>query len=283
MPEAKIKIPLPAQTGDGRPLTWVERVAGLGPLGLADATRKRVACGSPDEVLGPRELSYLRYKAFEYLASSRWQIRNAGVKLAGHLGLGETVSMLCDFLTSTTFRPWWKRLLSGVHKQVGFIRRNSATALSEIGAWDPAVRTALLTSVRDPYFEVRSASARAIGRLARKAGPDAEAEAALRALLADRCFEVAREAALALGWIAGDSPSVPSVIGLLEHPNWKVRDGALRALGQMIERGIVESGLVDRELRRLLVTSTDFRAIFPLKQSLHRLQHIIHDNLNRDE
>ncbi len=264
------------ETGERRAPTWVEKVAGLSPSGLADAAKRRLAGGHrPDETFSPRELSYLRYKAFEYLASSRWQTRNGGVKLAGSLGITETVALLSDFVTARSRRSWWARLAFGSYREVGFIRRNSAAALSEIAVWSPDVRNALLSGLRDGYFEVRSASARALGSLLRERVPDDEAEALLRELLSDRCFEVIREGALALGRIGGEPASVAHVTALLEHSNWKVRDGALRALGWMIEREVVEAGRVDEELQLLLVTSTDFRAIFPLKQSLHRLQHII--------
>ncbi len=263
-------------TGDRRAPTWVEQVTGLNPLGLAGAVRQRLAGGGTSEdVFSPRELSYLRYKALEYLTSTRWQIRNAGVKMAGSLRLAETVGMLCRFLTATADKPWWKRVMHGPYEEVGFIRRNSATALSQTQVWRTDVRDALLSGLRDSYFEVRSASARALSGLVGQDEPDSEAEAFLRDLLADRCFEVAREAALALGRIGHDPATVAHMTALLEHPNWKVRDGALRALGRMIERGMVKPDEVDRQLQRLLVTSTDFRAIFPLKQSLHRLQHII--------
>jgi UDP-N-acetylglucosamine--N-acetylmuramyl-(pentapeptide) pyrophosphoryl-undecaprenol N-acetylglucosamine transferase len=284
MADAMADGPVLPDTGDRRAPTWVEQVAALSPPALADAVRQRIAAGrAPMEVFSSRELSYLRHKTLEYLCSTRWQVRNAGVKLAGSLQVSDTADTLTRFLTAGVEKRWWKRLAQGPYQEVGFVRRNSATALSQIGVWCAEVRNALLSGLRDPYFEVRSACARALGRLVLPAEPDSEVEIALRRLLADRCFEVAREAALALGHVGRDPASVAQVTVLLEHPNWKVRDGALRALGRMVERGVVGPELVDRQLKRLLVTSTDFRAIFPLKQSLHRLQHIITDSLNRTD
>ncbi len=275
-------LPSPAQVD--RAVSWLDRVSGLGPLSLPDEVRKRLTRGAePRDVFSPREFSYLRYKVLEFLASSRWEVRNAGVKMAGLLHLSETVEILCDFLTATVRRPWWGKKLFGPYREVGFVRRNSASSLDQLGVWGPHVRAALLTGLGDSYFEVRSGSARAIGSVLPVVGEDMGVERSLRHLLSDHCFEVVREACLALGKVGTEAESFEGVAGLLDHANWKVREGALRALAWMVERHAAHPQDARRQLDRLVVTSTDFRVLFPLKQSLHRLERVIAEHSSTDE
>jgi UDP-N-acetylglucosamine--N-acetylmuramyl-(pentapeptide) pyrophosphoryl-undecaprenol N-acetylglucosamine transferase len=284
MATAMVTGRLPSAAQVDRAVSWLDSVAGLGPLSLPDEVRNQLSRGAePRDVFRPREFSYLGYKVLELLASSRWEVRNAGVKMAGLLRLSETVELLCDFLTATVRRSWWGKKLFGPYREVGFVRRNSASSLDQIGVWDPHVRGALLAGLGDSYFEVQSSSARAIGSVLPVGEGDTEVERSLRHLLSGHCFDVVREACLALGKVGTEAASVERVAVLFDHPNWKVREAALRALGWMVERHAAHPQDARRWLERLVVTSTDFRVIFPLKQSLRRLERVIAEHSPADE
>ncbi len=70
--------------------------------------------------------------------------------------------------------------------------------------WNPQVREVVLAGFRDPYFEVRSSAAQSAIFFSDQIGEDPEIMDALKALMLDRDFEVAREGILAMGRVAKD-------------------------------------------------------------------------------
>ncbi len=88
------------------------------------------------------------YKINIYLNSSRWEIRNIGIKLIGLFKDKTKVPYLSGRIKSRSDN--------------GFIRRNSVNSLNSIMEWNSETRDTLLRGINDPYFEVRVASIDAI-------------------------------------------------------------------------------------------------------------------------
>ncbi|MEZ6196368.1 MAG: murein biosynthesis integral membrane protein MurJ [Planctomycetota bacterium] len=207
----------------------------------------------------------------EALAKKDWREVNVGVKLAGVLGLKSLRPDLSAIVRDRRPAPLGHRFFGGDFRHPGFVRRNAVYALRQIGEPDEEVEGALLVALEDPYFEVRSAAARAIEAMAPRLSPTArhEAIAILRRLVRDRNFEVAMYAVRALQAVALDA-SIMDVLGDLHyHANWQVRHQVVRAYYELYRRGIVEDrALLLRRLDDVLVTSESFKPQFELKATM---------------
>ncbi|MEW6440819.1 MAG: glycosyltransferase [bacterium] len=234
--------------------------------------------------LGEEDRRYVAYKADQLLAAPRWQERNAGVKLAGLIRYEERVPVLLRFITDRTRVPLLHRMLGGDFVQVGFIRRNAVQALWRIRRYDPEVRRALLTALTDPYFEVRSWAARAVGRLADMIGRDAEFEALLRRALKDRWFEVVASSLDALGRVATDPSILSDLEKRLENANGKVQHAALRCLMHLVERDVVRlSPQTQRSMNRIPMRGVEFSPQFPLRTTWDAFQKVLsHKNASSE-
>ena len=223
------------------------------------------------EGLSEDEYEYLTYRAFGYLASPAWQSRNVGVKLLGLLKRQSDLELVLFLLNDPTQAPLWHRLLGGDRKQVGFIRRNIMTTLRQLDVWNEEVRQALLTSLKDPYFEVRSQACFCIMHFAEHLQGDEEFTQALMECLSEWNFEVKQAAARALGEI-GTDPGLYDVFRVYyTHNNWKVRAGMLHALARLVERQILTPDKVESELEQMLMTSSGFSPQFSIRREMMHL------------
>ena len=94
----------------------------------------------------------------------------------------------------------------------------------------------------------------------------------LLSLLKGRSFEVVREVALALGAVGGDREVAKALLGLKEHHYWQVREAALRAVTMLVERGIItDRDWLLKETSRFILTTTDFRSYFDIKETYRKL------------
>jgi UDP-N-acetylglucosamine--N-acetylmuramyl-(pentapeptide) pyrophosphoryl-undecaprenol N-acetylglucosamine transferase len=245
---------------------------------LLDEIRLRIRKGRS---VSPEELRYLAYRTAGYLASSAWEARNTGVKLAGLLRISERSLLLASLVYERRKQiTWWHRLTHTEFRENDFIRRNSLISLSEIGVWNHHVREAIVVGLADSYFEIRSAAARAVGAFPEAASRDEEVTGLLKSLLKDPRFEVRQAALLAIGEV-GDSSAWASVITpFFSEPNWKVRAAALNALRRLVERGQLTVGdmpLLMEQLRSLLLTSTGFTPTFEIKSALLALKEALEE------
>lgn len=240
---------------------------------------ERLVAASALPAAGQAEMAYLRYRADSCLASDAWQIRNVGVKLVGLLGYAERLPHLLAMLSDRTPAGWFERVLGGDFRQVGFIRRNICMAVSQLGMYDTEVRVALMSALSDPYFEVRSSAARALSALSSRVGSDPEVEDALIRGLNDTHFEVVMECASALGKLGRRATVFDALQGCYYHHNWKVRNATVRAIIDLVKRDVIkDNAMVCSALDRVLGTCVDFRAMFPLKQSLQDLGRLVADD-----
>ena len=238
------------------------------PFSLA----RRFAKGRDEPFIESVGEDYLKYRVDGYLKAANWPIRNEGVKLVGLLGYRDRLPFILALLRDRTPAPVLQRLFGGDYRQVGFIRRNAVTTISRLGVYDEPVRAALLELLADPYYEVRSAAARAFAALAPETGErDAEALDGLRGLLRESSFEIRTAAIAALGKM-GDGEAAEWLRPFYQDPNGKVRQAVIDALGDLVRRKLIADldGLRE-ELDGILVTSNHFDPDFPIKRTLNRL------------
>ena len=248
--------------------------AALSPFALV----RRFAEGRDEGFIESVGEDYLKYRVDGFLKDERWPIRNEGVKLTGLLGYRDRLPFLLALLRDRTPAPLFQRLFGGDYRQVGFIRRNAVTAIGRLGVYDAPVRAVLLDRLSDPYYEVRSAAARAFADLAY--GPetaqadekrDEEVLSGLHGLLRESSFESRTAAIRALGRV-GDGAVTEWLRPFYQDPNGKVRQAVIDALADLVGRKIiVDLDGLREELDDILVTSNHFEPDFPIKRTLNRL------------
>jgi UDP-N-acetylglucosamine--N-acetylmuramyl-(pentapeptide) pyrophosphoryl-undecaprenol N-acetylglucosamine transferase len=224
------------------------------------------------------DVEYVHYKTDYLLRAGRWQERNLGVKLAGLSRYQDTCPILVEFITDRSPTTPFKRLLGGDFIQVGFIRRNSLQAIWRICHYDSAVRNAFMCCLTDPYYEVRSWTARAMYRMSEVVGEDKELESLLRKNLKDRWFEVVVESAKALGKISQDPGILGEIEILLHHNNWKVRDAALMCLRELLFRNVLSyCPELEEQLQKVEIICLDFSPYFPIRKTLEEFQKVLYE------
>ena len=190
-------------------------------------------------------------KAVEAMLSSRkWQVRNVGVKLIGKAGLEQFLPRLREILVDG--------------REAGIVKRNSADVLGLRGGRDRETIDALVSALKDSYWEVRSRSALALWRLC---GPEDGVDEPLYELLfgsehsevlkrpviyvdeylTEKSFEVRGYAAQALGSVGRGEKAFRALVALTTDASWVVRN------------------------QRLDVVCDGSISIFPIRQSVNRL------------
>ena len=226
--------------------------------------------------LNPESRRYLAYRYGAALASPAWERRNVGIKLAGALQDPDAVPLLLHILDDRRRAGWLSRLLGESHHQNGFIRRNTATALGQIGVASGEVIAVLRRLLGDGYWEVRVEALRALARLSPRSQDPALVRQAL-AFLGSRSFEEV-QAAIEYWDLRGITDDWRELIlPLLNHNNIRVREAAVRALVSQVRAGGLPGGELAPVLRDVLVTSTYFSPEFPIKSGLRDLAAAIED------
>lgn len=247
-----------------------------GPPLSAFALVRKFSRGRDEDFIRATGEDYLKYRVDGFLKSERWPIRNEGVKLVGLLGYEDRIPFLVSLLQDRTPASRLQRLFGGDFKQVGFIRRNAVTALQQLGVYNEELRHVLLDLTEDPYFEVRSAAARALAALIPRDETLADADLTrMRALMNDRSFEVRAEAILMLG-NTGPASIIDDLRPRFLAPNWKVRKAVICALMQLVRRNLIaDPDELQKELDNILITCVHFEPTFPIKQALNELNEVI--------
>ncbi|HOV85135.1 MAG TPA: glycosyltransferase [Syntrophobacteraceae bacterium] len=244
---------------------------------LSAAYRRAPDQYHPLSVIGDEnDLHYYQHRASGLLSHEAWQDRNVGVKLTGLTLHREKIPTLLHMLTDRTPVHWVKRILGGDFEQVGFIRRNIIQAIQVMGHFDAEVEQALLTAMEDPYYEVRSQACAALARFGSYGSGKEEWFQALVKRLNEPCFEVVVQAAEALGEIGTNSRALEILLRLREHHYWQVRDAALKGVKRLLERGtITPSPHLSSELLGFILTATDFRPHFSIKQTYKSVRDLL--------
>jgi len=189
----------------------------------------------------------------QWLSSRNWKIRNDAVKIIGELKLRDYTGVLIEMLTDRKPAKLIDRIFGGDFYQVGFIRRNAATALGKIGEPGKTVETALLTALNDPYWEVRTAAIKACAMIFTEGVPDALMRA-LAAKLDDRVFDVVAAAVRAANNRGAGKDILPRLRKLYDHPNSLVKLAVISTIRGLFERGVItDRKALESELRNIFV------------------------------
>jgi UDP-N-acetylglucosamine--N-acetylmuramyl-(pentapeptide) pyrophosphoryl-undecaprenol N-acetylglucosamine transferase len=240
---------------------------------LEKAFEKHRPAYRPESVVSrPQDLEYLKNRAGALLVHPSWQERNLGVKLIGLLQAKEKTPELLTLFHDRRPASFIKRIFGGDFEQVGFIRRNIVIALVRIKEISPETEQALLLGFSDPYYEVRTEAAHAAAFFGEKLSAKKDFIAALLRLLSDSNIDVSTAAAEALGYIGGENNALPALLGLWDSRLWRMRSSVLRGILHMVERGQIQNlGMLEEQVPRFILTSTDFRPHFEIKFAYTRL------------
>jgi UDP-N-acetylglucosamine--N-acetylmuramyl-(pentapeptide) pyrophosphoryl-undecaprenol N-acetylglucosamine transferase len=228
------------------------------------------------------DLVFYQHRAAALLTRAAWQDRNLGVKLMGLTRYQEKIPTLLHMLVERTPVSWCRRLFGGDFEQVGFIRRNIAQALQVMSCFNADVERSLLMALEDPYFEVRAHACGAAAYFsAYLAGKEIWLQALLRRLQ-DESFEVVIEAARALGELGVDGRALDALLELRNGFRWQVRDAALRGIKRLLERHIIcPSPELLTGVSRFVLTATDFRPQFSIKDSYRGIEEYCRQRLDK--
>ena len=227
------------------------------------------------------DLVCYRHRAATLLTTKRWQDRNVGVKLIGLTHYREKIPTLLYMLADRTPANPIRRWCGGDFEQVAFIRRNIVQALQVLDYCDENVEKHLLMALEDPYFEVRSHVCAAVAHFAPiLAGKEGWVEAMMKSLH-DPSFEVAVQAARALGEIGNDQRVLQVLLQLRESHYWQVRNAALIGIRRLVERAVVQpSEAMLADVSSFILTATDFRPHFSIKQTYQSVQKRCRESLS---
>lgn len=241
---------------------------------LGTAYSRSLECYDPVSAVGDEDdLIYYRHRAAGLLSRKTWQEVNLGVKLIGLTHYHEKTPTLLHMLSDRTPASPIRRLFGGDFKHVGFIRRNIVQALQVLNRLDPEVESHLLIAMEDPYFEVRTQACLAAAHFGRGlAGSEVWFDALIKRLN-DPSFEVVIEAAKAVGEVGTDERALGVLLRMKESHYWQVRDAALRGIKRLLERRIIHpSTEFLAQISRFILTATDFRPHFSIKETYKAIQ-----------
>ncbi len=267
------------QSVEHRPLLSNQQLLRL----LEGARKKRGTAFDPLQEVGDADdLLYYQHRAAALLSHGSWQDRNLGVKLVGLTRYTEKIPALLHMLVDRSPVSWIKRVLGGDFEQVGFIRRNITQALRVMGQINVEVERHLLVALEDPYYEVRAQTCQTAAHFsAYLAGKEIWLAALLRRL-EDDSFEVVVEAARAVGELGVDGRALDALLNLRASFRWQVRDAALQGVKRLLERRIIcPSAEVLERASRFVLTATDFRPYFSIKESYRSIEEFCRQRMNR--
>jgi len=228
------------------------------------------------------ELEYFRYRVGRLLNDPRWEIRNVGVKLTGYLLHRDKLPQLVRMIEDRTPVSFWRRLLGGDFQEVGFIRRNALKSIRILGVFGSNVARAVEKALEDPYYEVRAEACRVVTHFSELlAGKDVWFKRML-SKLGDPSFEVAMEAAVAIGHIGVDNRALEVLFSLGTHYFWQVREAALRGILKLLERHVISpSPELYKGLQGFILTSTDFVPHFPIRETYCKILVVCEERLRK--
>ncbi len=223
------------------------------------------------------DLEYRRYRAAALLVSGSWMLRNEGIKLLGLSGHRDRLDLLVHVLTDKTPASSFHRMMGGDYFHVGFERRNALSSLALLGVWNENVENAIITALKDPYYEVRSSVLRLIRTLSRQ-----KREIVFNEEIVDRTFEMAKdkrlevmtEAIHTLGYIADPGKVVEFCKNYILDNRVLVREAILKSYEALIKREELPGNLLEEMVNqrgRFLLTSVEVYPYFPVKERFSKL------------
>ncbi len=226
----------------------------------------------------PEVFRYLQYRCGAALASAAWARQNRGIKLAGVLRDRTLIPLLLHMENDPRPAPPLARLLGQKGIQNGFIRRNLATALGQIGDTSDQVMQALIRKLDDGYWEVRVEAISALAKLdSRNHCP--ELVSRLLGFLDSKNFEEVLAALFYWNERAETADCRELIFPLVNHHNVRVRERTLVVLAQQVRARRIPADVLGKELKEIMVTTTWFTPGFPLKNNLRDLGQAVEEVL----
>jgi UDP-N-acetylglucosamine--N-acetylmuramyl-(pentapeptide) pyrophosphoryl-undecaprenol N-acetylglucosamine transferase len=199
-------------------------------------------------------------KMDEYLASADWSVVNNGIKLVGALSRADRLPAL-----QRAFK-----------KGNGFMRRNVLRALEQLDIWCPEVPEFLSAALRDPYFEVRAAGFSLAGKYARHLAGNAEVVGMMKSAMTRRWqhYDVRLEGLRVLPLFMPIEEYLRLAGPYRFARNTRLRQAILEGLRSALRNGVISGKditMARRFIREMLITTSDFRPQFSIRDSYVQL------------
>lgn len=197
------------------------------------------------------------YKINIYTSSSRWEIRNLGIKLIGLFKDTSKVNYLKDLLQS--------------RKENGFIKRNALHSLEQLNAWNPELKALLSYLLEDPYYEVRAAAIHYLARCGTTSDYN-EYKKLLHRRLKKRTFTIEEQMAwLKLTARLGNKEELNLLRDFYLSSNSLVREELLELLYNFYRRKLLSADELREEVGKILITSNHLNPEFKLKSIIKKI------------
>jgi len=195
------------------------------------------------------------YKINIYLSSSRWEIRNIGIKLIGLFKDTAKVDYLVNLLES--------------NKENGFVRRNALHSLRQLNPWNPDIKKLLLTLLLDSYYEVRVAALQFLVKNS-TANDFTEYKEIIHQKLKRSSLEE-KLACLKLIAKIGDKKELDFLSYLYLRSNSLVREELLELLHSFYRRKLITADELREHIGKILITSNNLSPEFKLKLIIKKI------------
>jgi hypothetical protein len=197
------------------------------------------------------------YKINIYTSSSRWEIRNVGVKLIGLFKDTSKVDYLKDLLMSK--------------KENGFIKRNALYSLVQLNAWNPELKALLSHLLEDPYYEVRVAAILYLAKCG-TANDYNEYKELLHQRLKKRTFTIEEQ----LAWLKlvaklGSKDELNLLRDFYLSSNSLIREELLELLYNFYRRKLLSVDELRDQVGKILITSNHLSPEFKLKSIIKKI------------
>lgn len=246
--------------------------------GLEEKTDEELVRLASRGGLSPDVIRYLQYRCGAALASGAWTRQNRGIKMAGVLRDRTLIPLLLHMENDPRPARPLARLLGQKGIQNGFIRRNIATALGQIGDTSDEVMQVLENKLNDSYWEVRVEAISALAKLdSRNHSP--ELVNRLLGFLDSKNFEEVLAALFYWNERAETEDCRQRIYPLVNHHNVRVRERTLIVLAEQVRAKRIPAEALKNELKEIMVTTTWFTPGFPLKNNLRDLGQAVEEVL----
>jgi len=195
------------------------------------------------------------YKINIFLSSTRWEIRNIGIKLIGLFRVKTKADYLINILKSK--------------EENGFVRRNSVISLKQLGSWSPKIRGLLMELLRDPYYEVRVAAVNYLGN-----NLEPEKYESFRKIIHHKLRTSTLEEKLACIKLVsklGNRDDLEVLTGFFLSGNSLLREELLELIYNYFKRGVLSKEEIKENLDKILVTSNNLFPEFKLKSIIYKI------------
>lgn len=195
------------------------------------------------------------YKINIYISSSRWEIRNVGVKLIGLFKDKSKADYLVDILEAK--------------KENGFIKRNALNSLKQLNTWNADIKKLLLELLKDHYYEVRVA---ALDYLTHGSNPGDYSS--YKEVLHKRMKKASTEEKLAMLRLMAkiaDKEELHLVEGLYLNSNSLIREELLQLIHSFYRRKVLTADETREQVQKILITSNNLNPEFKLKSIIKKI------------